>query len=120
MPNISTGSLWLKEYYRLHLYSLTHSSYIGSNDSIELTSKGNIEQVYGLKYAVETGTPLLHLEFSLKYDDLNLDFLKTVFKKIPVEDIVAFIEKSPSGRYARKTGFLYKFLTGKNWNLLKR
>ncbi len=119
MPNVSAGNLWLKEHYRLNGYSLIHNSYIGSNDSIELTSKGNIEQVYGLKYAVENNTPLQHLEFSLKYDDLNLDFLKTVFKNIPVEDIVAFIEKSPSGRYARKIGFLYEFLTGEKLALTK-
>ncbi|MDQ6845297.1 MAG: hypothetical protein M3Z92_13260 [Bacteroidota bacterium] len=71
MPTISAGSLWLKEHYGLNGYSLTHNSYIGSNDSIGLTSKGNIEQVYGLKYAVANDTPLLHLEFALKYDDLK-------------------------------------------------
>jgi len=119
MANVSVGSLWLKEHYRLNLYSLTHSSYIGSNDSIAHTSKGNIEQVYGLKYAVAFDTALLHLEFSLKYDDLNLDFLKAVFKRIPVEDIVTFIEATPSGRFARKTGFLYEFLTGEKLKLTK-
>ncbi len=119
MPNVSAGNLWLKERYRLNGYSLTHSSYIGSNDSIELTSKGNIEQVYGLKYAVQTDTPLLHLEFALKYDDLDLDFLKAIFRNIPVEDIVVFIEKSPSGRYARKIGFFYEFLTGEKLELTK-
>ena len=101
----SAGSLWLKENYRLERYSLTHNSYIGNNESIELTAKGNIEQVYGLKYSLADDTPLLHLEFSLKYDHLNLDFLKIVFQKIPVADIVTFIEASPSGRYARKIWF---------------
>ncbi len=62
---------------------------------------------------------MLHLEFAFKYDDLNLDFLKTVFKNIPDKDIVAFIEKSPSGRYARKIGFLYEFLTGEKLRLSK-
>ncbi len=119
MPIVSAGNLWLKERYELSGYSLTHSSYIGSNDSLGLTSKGNIEQVYGLKYAVTTDVPLLHLEFALKYDDLDLDFLKAVFKKTPVEDIIAFIEKSPSGRYARKIGFLYEFLTGEKLALTK-
>ena len=70
MPNVSAGNLWLKEHFQLNEYSLTHSSFIGSNDSIELTLKGNVEQVYGSKYAVETDAPLQHLEFALKYDDL--------------------------------------------------
>ncbi|MGV8138547.1 MAG: Fic family protein [Mangrovibacterium sp.] len=112
MPIRSAGSQWLKEHYHLSGFVITHSSYIGSNESIELTSKGTVEQVYGMKYAPSGSTPLLHLEFSLKYDDLNLDFLKTVFKNIPPEDIVTFIESSPSGKYTRKIGFLYEFLTG--------
>lgn len=105
------GSLWLKEYYNLERYSLTHSSYIGNNDSIGLTAKGDIEQVYGAKYSLANDTSLLHLEFSLKYDHLNLDFLKAVFKNIPDAEVITFIESSPSGRYARKIGFLYEFLT---------
>jgi len=59
------------------------------------------------------------LEFSLKYDHLNFDFLKTVFQKIPVEEIVAFIGASPSGKYARRIGFLYEFLTGQELELNK-
>src|ERR1700722_629667 len=98
MPVKSAGSQWLKEHYNLSGYSFTHCSYIGNNDSIELTAKGNIEQVYGIKYAPDRDTPLLHLEFSLKYDDLNLDFLKVVFDKIPANDIIAFIETSISGK----------------------
>lgn len=108
----SAGSQWLKEHYLLSGYTLTHCSYIGNNESIELTTKGNIEQVYGIKYSPSADTPLRHLEFSLKYDDLNLDFLKAVLQKVPVKDIEAFIENSPSGKYARKIGFLYEFLTG--------
>jgi len=72
MSTRSAGYLWLKEYYNLVNYSLTHNSYIGNNESIELTSKGNIEQVYGPKYAPKEDQPLFHLEFGLKYDDLNL------------------------------------------------
>ena len=109
----AAGSQWLKEYYNLQRYTLTHSSYIGNGASVELTSKGNIEQVYGIRYAPAADTPLLHLEFSLKYDDLNPDLLKAVFEQIPAHDITAFIEASVSGKYARKIGFLYEFLTGK-------
>lgn len=111
MPTKPAGYQWLKEQYGLSGYLLTHCSFIGNNDSIELTSKGNIEQVYGAKYAPDADTPLSHLEFSLKYDDLNLDFLKTVLGKIPVAEVTAFIEAAPSGKYARMIGFLYEFLT---------
>lgn len=84
---------------------------------MELTANGNIEQVYGLRYAPVENSSLNHLEFGLKYDDLNLDFLKSVFERIPASEIIAFIQLTPSGKYARKIGFLYEFLTGKTLEL---
>jgi Fic family protein len=111
MPARPAGCQWLKEHYKLSAYSLTHSSYIGNNESIELTSKGNIDRVFGPKYVPNENTPLLHLEFALKYDDISLDFLRAVFEKIPPEEIKAFVQTAPSSKYTRKIGFLYEFLT---------
>lgn len=111
------GSQWLKERLLLPQYVLTHSSYIANNPSIEVTSKGNIEQVYGAKYRVDVDEPLHHLEFSLKYDDLNLDFLKAVFEKIALEQVKDFVAATPAGKYARRIGFLYEFLTGQQIDL---
>lgn len=107
----SAGSQWLKEQLLSPQFALTHSSYIGNNPSIEITSKGNIEQVYGAKYRVAVDEPLHHLEFSLKYDDFNLDFLSCVFEKITPAQVKDFITAVPAGKYARKIGFLYEFLT---------
>ncbi len=118
MANKPAGNEWLKAHFGLINYSFTHSSYIGNNVSIELTSKGNIEQVYGPKYAV-TDEPMDHIAFALKYDDLNLDFLSAVFARIDVQEMNAFIATTPSGRYTRKIGFLYEFLTGKELTLEK-
>ena len=112
MPIKAVGNQWLRERYDLSRHILTHSSYIGNNESIELTSKGNVEQVYGPRYTPRADSPIFHVEFALKYDDLSLDFLKSVFEKIPAEEIKAFIVSSPSGKYSRKIGFLYEFLTG--------
>lgn len=113
------GDQWLKEKFNISGYILTHCSYIGSNDSIEITNKGNIEQVYSRKYAPNEDMPMSHLEFSLKYDDLNLPFLKRVFDNILVEELERSIELSPSGKYARKIGFLFEFLTGKQLMIRK-
>jgi hypothetical protein len=110
------GSLWLKNHFNLKHTTLTHSSYIGKKESIELTAKGNVEQVYGPKYQVEKDDPLHHLEFSLKYDDFNLDFLKTVLEKISNEALETFIASAPSSKYGRKIGFLFEFLTGQQIN----
>jgi hypothetical protein len=109
----------LKEYFSLTNYSFTHSSYIGNNPSVELTSKGNIDQVYGSKYAVAEDMPVPHIEFALKYDDLSLDFLKAVFMRIDPAQINEYIVATPNGRYARKSGFLYELLTNKQLTLQK-
>lgn len=111
------GNEWLKKHFDLMHFTFTHSSFIGSNSSVELTSKGNVEQTYGLKYRVSEDTPLRHIEFGLKYDDLNLDFLKAVFERISQQDIETFITAAPASKYARKIGFLYEFLTGKQLTL---
>jgi hypothetical protein len=78
MATQPAGSTWLQKHFNLNRHILTHSSYIGHNPSIELTSEGKVEQVYGIKCAPEN-MAINHLEFSLKYDDLNLDFLKTLW-----------------------------------------
>lgn len=115
----SVGYEWLRRHFDLSHFSLTHSSFIGSNSFIELTSKGNVEQTYGAKYRVSEDTPLHHIEFGLKYDDLNLDFLKTIFERISQQDIEAFINAAPASKYSRRIGFLYEFLTGNLLTLLK-
>jgi hypothetical protein len=113
MASTPVGSQWLKEKFNISGHVLTHCSYIGNNESIEITNKGNIEQVYSRKYAPSEDTPMAHLEFSLKYDDLSLPFLKKVFDNIIAEDIERFIELSPTSKYARRIGFLFEFLTGR-------
>lgn len=112
MPIHPAGSEWLKQHFKMSNYSFSHSSYISNKHSIEYTSKGNIEEVYGPKYAPQEESALAHIEFSLKYDDLNLDFLQAVFVKVPLPEIIYYIENAPTGKYARKIGFLYEFLTG--------
>lgn len=114
------GSQWLKEHYHLSRHTIAHCSYVGDNESLELTSKGNIKQVYGIKYSPKEDIPLMHLEFSLKYDTPNLDFIKAVLIKISINDIIVFIENSPYGKYARKIGFLYEFLIGTELKLTKK
>lgn len=107
------GGEWLKEKYKLFQYALTHSSYIADNAAIRMTSKGSVEQDYGIKYAVtDENNPVHHIEFFLKYDDLQLDFLQAVFKRTPPAEIDRFITGSPAGRSARRIGFWYEFLTG--------
>jgi len=107
------GLTWLQERYRIEGYQLTHESYIGSIDKIELSSRNTIIQTFKSKYDVGADNPLLHLEFALKYDDLNLAFIKEIFDYISNETLSDFINEKPNRKYVRIIGYLYEFITGK-------
>ncbi len=115
MENV-LGSAWLREHYKLNQFILTHISAIGSRMKVETDENGNVEQTFPPHYAPEN-SPLNHVEFLLKYDDLNLDFLESVFKKIDIIEVVRFIQLKPKGSYERRIGYLYEFLTGNKISL---
>src|SRR6185312_6280087 len=117
MATQAAGSLWLQQHFNLNEHRLTHKSFIGQREKIELSTDGVIEQTYGPRYAPAVNNPLSHIAFSIKYDDLNLDFLKAVFNNIATEEIAAYIAAAMSGKYNRKIGYLYEWLTNKEIKL---
>lgn len=117
MTDHVAGSEWLKRHLGLSSYRLSKRSFIGTQNKSEIAADGTIDQQFGAKYAPKEDSILTHLEFLLKYDDLNLDFLHAVFQHLDEQELVSFISVSPGGRYNRKLGFLYEWLTGKQLNL---
>lgn len=107
------GSEWLKQQLKLFDYELTHRSYIGTRNKMEVSPDGSVKQTYGPKYAPAENSIAAHIEFLLKYDDFSLEFLDAVFRKMDEDELTAFISASPNGRYTRKIGFLYEWLIGK-------
>ena len=63
------GFTWLQENLNIKGIRLTHKSYIGTVDKIELSSTNSIIRTFKSKYDVSSDTPLTHLEFAIKYDD---------------------------------------------------
>jgi hypothetical protein len=117
MANQAAGSLWLSQKLGLNNYRITHRSYIGTRDRIEMSLDGSVDHIFGPKYAPEENSIGEHVEFMLKYDDLSLDFIQTVFERTDRNELTAFLEKSPNGRYTRKMGFLYEWITGNTLEL---
>jgi Fic family protein len=105
------GSLWLASHFKLSNVQITHRSYIGTRDKIEVTSDGSIDQTYGPKYAPKRDDVFDHIEFMLKYDDLNLDLLSLIFFRIEEQELTNYILQRPTGRYSRRMGYLYEWLT---------
>lgn len=54
-----------------------------------------------------------HLTFHLKHELPHLELLSRLFEKIDPQALSAWISDEPSGQYARRAGFLFEFLTGK-------
>jgi len=117
MANSPVGSLWLQQHFQLNRYMLSHRSYIGPRNKIELNEDGGIDETFGPKYEPKISNPFSHIEFSLKYDDLSLEFLLAVFEKISMEDVVNYIAGNPSRKYERFIGFYYELLTGRQVHL---
>jgi hypothetical protein len=113
MNHRPAGFQWLKDHFQLSGHQLTHSSYIGNTPSLEVMSAGNIRQVYGPKYAPDEDTPLSHIAFALKYDDLSIDLLHSIFFKIDANEISQWVAQAPAGKSERKIGFLYEWMTGR-------
>lgn len=113
MKQQAVGFQWLIQHFRLEDIHLTHRSFIGTRNKVELGLDGTIFETYGPKYVPTEDSGLAHLEFALKYDDLNLDLIYQLFTRMNADDIETYILKNLSGKYSRKTGFLYERLTGK-------
>jgi hypothetical protein len=52
-----------------------------------------------------------HFEFGLKYEDIHLEFFARLFAASGPQPIEAWCRQAPFGQYARRTGFLYEWLT---------
>lgn len=108
------GFTWLEEKLDIQGFRLTHESYIGTIDKTEISSTNTIVRTFKSKYDVSTDNPISHLEFALKYDDLNLAFIKEVFTSIEHKTIVDYIKAKSNRKYPRIIGYLYEFTGGKS------
>jgi hypothetical protein len=56
-------------------------------------------------------------EFGLKYEELNLEFFARLFGAVGPAPLEAWCQREPFGRYARRAGFFYEWLTGGRLNV---
>ncbi len=52
-----------------------------------------------------------HFEFMLRHEYISLEFLARLYDVIDPNELIAWLRDEPSGRYARRAGFLYEWLT---------
>jgi len=54
-----------------------------------------------------------HLAYALKHEGVHLEFLARLFQAVSVEDLTGWMNDERTGQYARRAGFLYEWLTGR-------
>ena len=106
------GGAWLAGRYGLNLVSpLAVQSRIGGRRRTELVDGVAIETFVE---AMRPASSLRgHLTFHLKHEVLHLELLSRLFEQLDQAELVDWIQQEPSGQYARKAGFLYEWLTGR-------
>ena len=54
-----------------------------------------------------------HMTFALKREGVHLEFLSRLFDRLAPAELEQWITSEPSGQYARRAGFFYEWLTGR-------
>lgn len=106
------GAAWLAATYGLEpVMPLSVLSRIGGRRATQ-----HVEEVATETY-VEAMRPAGnlrgHLTFHLKHEVPHLELLSRLFEKIDPHELAAWVADEPTGQYARRAGFLYEFLTGR-------
>ncbi len=58
-----------------------------------------------------------HLEFALRHEGVDLAVLNALFRVVPGRVIEDWVRAEPTGQYARRTWFLFEWLTGSRLDL---
>jgi hypothetical protein len=64
-----------------------------------------------------SATVTAHLEFALRHEGVDLAVLNALFQVIKPETIVLWVRAEPTGQYARRSWFLFEWLTGRRLDL---
>ncbi|WGE91145.1 Fic family protein [Actinobacillus genomosp. 1] len=106
------GALWLIQEYDIPLFlPLIVKSGIASRRVTEKISETGFRIELYQEKARPEATLISHLQFHLKHEIINLEFLARFFKKVGCKEIQQWINDEPTGQYARRAAFLYEWLT---------
>src|ERR1700733_6668541 len=106
------GGAWVAQHYGIDLVQpLRTLSRIGRS-RLSHRDGNRWQKTYVERYRP---TPTLggHLGFMLKHEVLSLEFLARLFKVIEPEELSNWVGNEPTGQYARRAGFLYEWLRGR-------
>jgi hypothetical protein len=95
-------------------WPLRVESKLGSQRGTARESEQRLVQTFPSIYAPNSeGDSALfeHLEFALRYEGVDLAALAAIFAHVEPSRIMAWIGSRPTGKYTRKLGFLFEWIT---------
>jgi len=114
LPGDPIGGAWLVRHYELlPMAPLVQMSQVGGRRN-SCVVKGCRWETYPESMRPQA-TPAEHLQFHLRHEYPNLEFLSRVFARSGPGFVQDWINVEPTGQYARRAAFLYEWLTdGRN------
>jgi hypothetical protein len=106
------GTTWLIQHFKPSPIVLSHVSHVGSKRTSVTKPDGRVEEIFPRSYW-PGDEPLDHVAFALKYEPVSFDLLDQIFRAMSPRDVDLYVRASPSGKYARRIGFLFEQFTAK-------
>ena len=98
--------------YQIDVIPNWHVSIVTSSTIRHVSeTRGVVKEIFPSSYWPGDGLGN-HIEFALKYDGTNPAILASLFDVVDTEELVAYINSKPTGKFTRRLWFLYEFLTG--------
>ena len=97
-----------------HAFRFAIVSGIGKRRKTEIEKETGFRQEWYLESYRPADTVVAHLQFHLRNEIVQLEFLQRLFERLDSQIIQDWIDAEPTGQYARRTDFLYVCLTDKD------
>jgi hypothetical protein len=117
VSNISDpiGAVWLMSVFNIKpAFRFAVVSGISTRRKTEIEKETGFRQEWYPESYRPTDTVAAHLQFHLRNEIVQLEFLQRLFERLDSLIIQDWIDAEPTGQYARRIAFLYEWLTDKH------
>ncbi len=115
--DVLVGYSWLLSQYGIKLVQrLRTQSYIVTTSSRHTKTEDGYTKEYFPENFIPENSFSGHFTFALKNEGIHLELFSRLFEKIDPTELESWIEREPSGQYARRACFFYEWITGNQLN----
>lgn len=109
------GAVWLMSVFSIKpAFRFAIVSGMGKRRKTEIEKETGFRQEWYPESYRPADTVVAHLQFHLRNEIVQLEFLQRLFERLDSQIIQDWIDAEPTGQYARRTAFLYEWLTDKD------